>query len=224
MDAVLFDLFGTIVPPYRPEAHHRALRGIAGVLDASFEDVLQGWTRTWDERATGRFDSIVENLRVLVPSASDDQLAEAHRIYQGFTVETLVPKPGALDLLDWLVGQDVRTALVTNCAPDVPELWPHTRWSPRFDVTVFSCVLGTKKPDPKIYRVALDQLGVEAGAAVFVGDGSDRELEGAAAVGLTPVLVRNEPWEPGPAEQVPAVDGLASVGDLSELMRVLSEL
>lgn len=192
VEAVLFDLFGTIVPPYRRGMHHAALGRIASVLGASFDTVLEGWTSTWDARARGRFPSIVDNLRVIVPDVSDDALAEAHRVYQRFTVQSLVPKPGALEALDWMHEQGIAAALVTNCAPDVPELWAETRWSHRFRATVFSCALGVKKPDPAIYRAALDQLGVAPSAAAFVGDGSDHELQGAAAVGLSPVLVRNE--------------------------------
>lgn len=227
MDAVLFDLFGTIVPPYRRHEHHVALRRIADVLDLGFEHVLDGWTRTWDDRATGRFASIRDNLRELAPGASDDAIDAAHRHYHEFTVASLVPKPGALDALDWLIDEGIATALVTNCAPDVPELWRGTKWATRFDVTVFSCAFGAKKPDRRIYLAALDELGVPAERAVFVGDGSDDELQGAAAVGLRPVLVRNDLV--GSDDGRDALDGLADhavavVDHLSDLPKVLSEL
>ena len=227
MDAVLFDLFGTIVPPYRRREHHVALRRIADVLGVAFESVLDGWTRTWDDRATGRFSSIGENLREIVPSAPDDAIEDAHRHYHDFTVASLVPKPGALDALDWLIDEGIATALVTNCAPDVPELWRDTKWAARFDVTVFSCAFGAKKPDRRIYVAALDGLGVPAERAVFVGDGSDDELAGAAAVGLTPVLVRNDAADDDRGEEDDSTVGrhaVATVDHLSDLPKVLSEL
>jgi putative hydrolase of the HAD superfamily len=46
-----------------------------------------------------------------------------------------------------------------------------------------------RKPDPRIYRLALDQLGVEPEQAVFVGDGANDELAGAERVGMTAVGV-----------------------------------
>lgn len=212
MDAVLFDLFGTLVPPYRKAEHHAALRGIADVLGRSFDDVLSGWSRTWDARATGGYRSIGDNLRDLVPDAADDDIERAHRIYHGFTVQSLEPKPGAFEVLRWLRERGVARALVTNCAPDVPELWAQTPWADWFDVTVFSCGLGTKKPDPAMYHAALDPLGVAPHDATFVGDGSDRELEGAADVGLTPILVRNE------GDAAPPVAGIDVVDHLAELI------
>jgi putative hydrolase of the HAD superfamily len=46
-----------------------------------------------------------------------------------------------------------------------------------------------RKPDPRIYRVALDELGVEPAEALFVGDGANDELAGAERVGMRAVLI-----------------------------------
>ena len=217
---MLFDLFGTLVPPYRASEHHAALGQIADILCTDREELRHGWHDTWDQRATGGFASITENLSALVPSASDEALRRAGRRYLELTSTTLQPKPGAYDVLDWLRDGGVQTGLVTNCAPDVPDVWHDTDWAARFDVAVFSCSVGAKKPAPETYRSALDQLGVDGPRAVFVGDGSDRELQGAGALGLTAVLVRNQAAVPdGEAATV-----AASVDDLAELPRVLSDL
>ena len=61
------------------------------------------------------------------------------------------------------------------------------------DVALLSFDLGLAKPDPAIFRVALDRLGVDAGAVVFFDD-SDANVEAAAALGIQAELVR------GPAE------------------------
>jgi putative hydrolase of the HAD superfamily len=220
LDAVLFDLFGTLVPPYRAGEHHDALEHIADLLGTDRHELRRGWHDTWDRRATGRYTSITDNLRALVPSASAGALVRATSRYLELTALTLRPKPGAFEVLDRLAAEGVPTALVTNCAPDVPEVWGETAWAARFDVAVFSCRIGVKKPAPEIYRAALDQLGVGATGALFVGDGSDRELQGAAAVGLTPVLVRNE----APVADGEAAEVAAAVDDLEALPAVLSGL
>jgi putative hydrolase of the HAD superfamily len=41
------------------------------------------------------------------------------------------------------------------------------------------------KPDPAVYRLAAERLGAEPEECVFVGDGADGELPGAAATGMT---------------------------------------
>jgi len=66
-----------------------------------------------------------------------------------------------------------------------------------FDATIFSCEVGYVKPEPQIYRICLERLGVSAGEAVFVGDGGSNELPGARAVGLATVMmagVLREHW------------------------------
>ncbi len=60
-----------------------------------------------------------------------------------------------------------------------------------FDVTVFSCVAGIKKPDPRIYHIATERLGVDPQDCLYIGDGSSRELTGALEVGMHPVLIHD---------------------------------
>ena len=48
-----------------------------------------------------------------------------------------------------------------------------------------------RKPDPEIYLLACEMLGVEPADCVYVGDGAYGELTGAAAVGMTPYLLRD---------------------------------
>jgi putative hydrolase of the HAD superfamily len=46
------------------------------------------------------------------------------------------------------------------------------------------------KPDPRIYYMATEQLGVQPEDCLYVGDGASQELPGAAKVGMNPVLLR----------------------------------
>jgi putative hydrolase of the HAD superfamily len=82
--------------------------------------------------------------------------------------------------------------LITVCTDDVPDLWPETRFHGLFDAEVFSCSVRLRKPDPRIYLLACEQLGVEPGEAIFVGDGANDELAGAERVGMTAVLLERD--------------------------------
>ena len=87
--------------------------------------------------------------------------------------------------------------MISVCSEEVPELWEETPFAGLFDSTVFSCSVGLRKPDPAIYRLALDELGVEPADAMFVGDGANDELAGAERVGMRAVLIlRPEQDEP----------------------------
>lgn len=56
-----------------------------------------------------------------------------------------------------------------------------------FEVVIDSCEVGMRKPDPRIYRLACERLGVAPERAVFVDD-LPVNVDGAAAVGMRGVL------------------------------------
>ena len=58
-----------------------------------------------------------------------------------------------------------------------------------FPVRVISGVEGIEKPDPQIFRVALERAGIDAADAVYVGDNPHFDVEPAAALGMYPVLI-----------------------------------
>ncbi|WP_028647926.1 HAD family phosphatase [Nocardiopsis sp. CNT312] len=60
-----------------------------------------------------------------------------------------------------------------------------------FDEVVFSTDHGIRKPDPEIFRLVLDKLGVAAQRCVFVDDSEDN-LAAAHWLGLTPLLALDE--------------------------------
>jgi putative hydrolase of the HAD superfamily len=113
-------------------------------------------------------------------------------MYEAFTLESLLPKPGAVEMLRGVRERGVRTALVSNCAPDVPVLWPSTVFVDLFDTTIFSCQVGYMKPEREIFQLAVDAVDVPVAKAWFVGDGSDDELSAAVSMGMTAVLVAND--------------------------------
>jgi putative hydrolase of the HAD superfamily len=86
--------------------------------------------------------------------------------------------------LDALIRAGRPLAVVSDCSVETPRLWSSTQLGQRIQATVFSCVEGIYKPDPRMYGRGLQLLGLPAERCAFVGDGGSRELTGAAAVGL----------------------------------------
>jgi HAD superfamily hydrolase (TIGR01509 family) len=107
---------------------------------------------------------------------------------------------GTLDVLDSLRENGHLLALISNATSETAEAWPQSPLARCFDVAVFSCDVGLAKPDPAIYRIAAERLGLAPGECVFVGDGADGELAGAAAVGMT-VLRTVEHNDTDPSER-----------------------
>ena len=82
---------------------------------------------------------------------------------------------------------DIRTGLITNSwGLGIYQRAPVDL----FDATVISGEVGMHKPQPEIYRLACERLGVEPPAAVFVDDLREN-VAGAEAVGMTAVLHRH---------------------------------
>jgi len=132
-----------------------------------------------DRRWTGAFRGYLDWLG-LDPRAA----ARAGEIRTETTRRALVPVDGALSVLDELRGRGLRLGLVSNCSSEVGELWDESPFGGRFDAVVLSADVAMCKPDPRIYRLALERLGVVPRDAVFVGDGDSDELAGAEGVGM----------------------------------------
>jgi putative hydrolase of the HAD superfamily len=54
---------------------------------------------------------------------------------------------------------------------------------------VDSHVVGVEKPDPEIFRIALERMDAPAESAVFLGDVPSVDIVGAHAAGIAPILL-----------------------------------
>jgi putative hydrolase of the HAD superfamily len=133
------------------------------------------------------------------------------------------PTVGALETLRWLRDERHPTALISMCAPDAPPLWRTSPFAGLVDVEVFSSEVGLRKPDAEIYLHACERLGVEPSTCLYVGDGSYRELSGAAAVGMHPVLILDPAIDPDTISR-PDVEEWAGprIGSLAEVPSLLA--
>lgn len=86
------------------------------------------------------------------------------------------------EVLARLAAAGLRLGVVTNCSERLGRVAAE-RTGVRFDVLVTAERAGVYKPDPKAYRLALDELSVAPERCLFVA-GSAYDLVGTAAVGL----------------------------------------
>jgi putative hydrolase of the HAD superfamily len=115
------------------------------------------------------------------------------------------------------VQQHALTGLVTNGPSQIQrEKLRHLGITDLFPVVVVSEEVGVAKPDPRIFHLALDQVGLPASEAVFVGDNPEVDVRGAQAAGLLGVWCnrRGRPWPGGPPPD-------AEVRVLDELLPLL---
>jgi putative hydrolase of the HAD superfamily len=184
---ILFDLYNTLVPSRdtNREAVTRAMGADLGVDPDAYQRLF---LTLWRERLTGAFGDLHSTVRTLArrlgaePSEAAVNLAVSRRAE--LTRSLIQPSAQTLHVLDELRGRGHRLGLVSNCTVETTAVWPDTPLAARFDTAIFSCLLGVGKPGRGSYLAACAALGAEPGNCVFVGDGADQELPGAAAVGL----------------------------------------
>jgi putative hydrolase of the HAD superfamily len=86
-----------------------------------------------------------------------------------------------------------RTAVVTNNVRELTDTWRSTLpLDELFDEVVDSCEVGVRKPNPAIFRLTVDRLGVVPERAVFLDD-LESNLVGARAAGLRAIHVGSDP-------------------------------
>lgn len=89
----------------------------------------------------------------------------------------------------------MKLALLTNNVKEFGDTWRSTFPAGElFPVIVDSCEVAMRKPDPRIYEMTCEQLGVDSTAAVFIDDNLDN-IAAAEALGIETVLFGFDPLE-----------------------------
>lgn len=114
-----------------------------------------------------------------------DALWEAHQRFGLWTVAI----DGGPETVAELKRRGYRIGVVSNAEGRVEQDLEAAGYAGMLETVVDSHVVGVEKPDPQIFRIALERMKVPADTAVFVGDVPSVDIAGARAAGLMPVLL-----------------------------------
>ena len=123
--------------------------------------------------------------------AQAEELWDTWNLGGAFLVRVLFPD--VLETLHWLRGEGYRLGSVTNRGWSGPRFQQELRdlgLAELFEVVAMSCQVGYVKPHPRIFKYALDHLGIGPEEAVMVGDSPRGDVQGAKALGMTAVWRR----------------------------------
>ena len=188
--AVIFDLWETLVDwPLEEAAVFR--RDLAERAGLPLDEVER---RMSDHYLVTQTHPLASVYRLLGVPENDVEAHVGARVE--LTRRLLRPRVGVVETLAELRRRGLRVGLISMCSEDVPVAWPDTALAGLFDVETFSATCGLAKPEPPIYLHTAEALGVEPVDCLFVGDGANDELAGAARVGMTPVLIVPDGSEP----------------------------
>ena len=125
-------------------------------------------------------------------------------------MKNYVPYPGVAEVLSTL-SKTHKLGIISDTWPSIEPQLEYIGVSPYLSFCTFSCFVGVFKPDERIYRDALGKCGVPAEETVFIDD-VVRNLEGAAALGITPILIAADP-------EKDVETNYTKIRDLRELIR-----
>ena len=106
-------------------------------------------------------------------------------------MKNYIPYPGINEVLETL-SKTHRLGVISDTWPSIEQQLEYLGIARYFSFRTFSCYVGVFKPDRRMYLDALDKSGVSPDEAVFIDD-SVHNLEGAAALGILPILIAANP-------------------------------
>ena len=188
IQAVIFDMYETLVTQFESPLYYGTQ--IAQDLGLAPEEFLPGWRAMEEQRATGKltFEAVMETLMrecgVYTPQRHR-QVVDRRIAIQADCFSHL--HPGILPMLSALNEKGIKIGLITNCFSEEAQLIRESELFPFFDAPCLSWEVGVRKPDPAIYHVCTEKLGIPAENCLYVGDGGSQELETARSLGMQAV-------------------------------------
>lgn len=98
---------------------------------------------------------------------------------------------GTLELL----SGSIPLAVVSNFYGNLEAVLSDFELKPYFRVCVDSACVGVRKPDPAIFRIGCDLLGVDPRHVLVVGDSDTNDIRPAASIGCMTLRLKGRTWE-----------------------------
>lgn len=152
-----------------------------------------------DDNAWARFERAEIDAATFDRVFADEARALGHDLRGEAVLAVLAGdiRPRMVAAIDWLTANGYRVACITNNVPTgsgagmartAEKAAAIAVILARFDVVIESSKVGIRKPDPAIYRLACEKLGVPAAACVYLDD-LGINCKPAAALGMAAIKV-----------------------------------
>ena len=223
--AVFFDAGETLVHPHPTFAElfalvlHRqgydvdpaVVADSTHVISERFEEAVSDMWTTSPERSRAFWHSVYERLLEHLGVPNPNGLAD--HLYAEFTdLSNYALFPDVEETIARLQAAGLLLGVVSNFEAWLEQLLESLGIAPSFDVRVISGVEGMEKPDPAIFRLALDRAGVAPQESVYVGDNPAFDTRPAEHLGMLGVLIDRRGRFPDHAGvRITTLDDLPSV-------------
>ncbi|HEY1434767.1 MAG TPA: HAD-IA family hydrolase [Thermoanaerobaculia bacterium] len=216
--AVLFDAGGTLIHMDGERVSRaaavpfddRGFRAAEAAAVAAVRQLVLARPESRDaERIPLYFDTLLQGLGIAEPG---ERRLAAGRVADEHARANLWSRRAddSAETLETLRARGYRVAVISNADGRVRGLLEDAGLAPLLEFVVDSAEVGVEKPDPRIFHAATDRLGIAPSACAYVGDIYEIDVVGAAAAGLTGILVGDAP-APESALRVPRLCDLAAL-------------
>jgi HAD superfamily hydrolase (TIGR02253 family) len=192
--AVIFDLDNTLVDfmLMKRQAIDAAINAMRDAgLSLSNEEIRKGIDEIYEERGM-EFQKVFDELLYREFSKIDYKILSAGVIaYRRAREAALVPYPHVTMTLVELTKMNMKLGVVSD-AP-AKEAWLrlcYLNFHHLFDAVVTFEDTGMRKPNPEPFKKILDMLAIHPADAIMVGDWAERDVVGAAQVGMKTIFAR----------------------------------
>lgn len=189
-DALLIDFYGTISAGDRRVVESTCQRLVESLdLPMTSQQLAVRWGKVFfatidasnhDSFRTLHECEIVSLRETLTPLVGEFDPAPFVAEIEAYWADPQIHE----DVTEFLDGVDLPVCCVSN-ADTAPLQAAIQRHGIRFDAMVTSEEAGCYKPEPDIFRCALDKLGVDADRAIHIGDSLHSDIQGAKNAGIS---------------------------------------
>ena len=150
-----------------------------GATIQATNDQQRGWTY---------FNLVLTEAGIPLSDATAAALGELHTYHQTYNLWETVPDEVRPALAALRAG-GFRLVVLSNANGTLHRAFDRLGLTSAFDVIFDSHNEGVEKPDPRLFRIALERSGADAATTMHVGDLYHVDVAGARAAGITPVLL-----------------------------------
>ena len=193
--AVVFDFGGVFTPsPFAALRAWHVEKGLdpAAGVQAVFGPYDQDTDHPWHRLERGEISLTAAAAQIKAAAAERGLDLDLFAMFRAMGQSADGVRAEMVEKARALRAAGYRTALVTNNIREFSNGWrAMIPTGEMFDVIVDSSAVGIRKPDHRIYRMALQQLGVEPEESVFLDDAAGN-VEAARALGMHAILVEDD--------------------------------
>ena len=214
IEAIIFDMDGTLVDtePFNTEIERRQFRLNKIVISEENHQKYLGVASDamWKEIAEQH------NLRIPVEELIEQNHLESIRYFT--EIEKIPVMPGLVDLLEKLQDKKYPMAVASSSTPEIIDLiLDKTNLKNYFQVIVSAEQAGKSKPEPDVFILAAEKLGIQPANCLVVED-SENGIKAALAAGMTCVAYQSPGADPQKQKEADAV-----IQNYPQLERIIIE-